>query len=170
MTDLRSVKKEEGLNMINKKSHLIIRVVFALVMMVVFLSACMGPVGGGGASGHCSEYKYDKNKGSWVDAQGQPVLCTIADGERIFEYLPGKGCSLWSRMHQSDESVHMSELVIRTGTTAKKYCVLQRYFERDHSGQVLILGGAFCLTQIDNKREYAFLSCDGVERKNPNIK
>ena len=139
-------------------------------IMICCLSACMGVLPlGGGSDGHCSQYQFDSKKQSWVNDQDQSVKCTIADGKRIFNYIPGEGCNLWKEMYGSDESVVISDFVIQTGTTARKYCVLQRYLEIDNSGQVLILGETYCLKQM-GQDTYSFSSCEGVERKNPENK
>ena len=150
-----------------KKINLLIPMV---LIITCCLSACMG-IGsmGGGADGHCSQYQFDSKKQTWVNAQDQPVVCTIVDGERIFNYIPGEGCNLWKQMYEADDSAVISDIIIQTGATAKKYCVLQRYFEIDNSGQVLILGGSYCFKQA-GQGTYTFASCEGVQRKNPNNK
>lgn len=132
---------------------------FILVAFVV--GACSG---GHLTSTSCSRYNYSEEQQLWVDYSGRPVSCTIADGRRIFEWIPPKGCQHWVDVFAIDKSAQVSEIVIQYGTTGRKYCVLQRYMSLGNSGQVLSIDGAYCLQQSDQgQNTYSLMSsCEGV--------
>jgi hypothetical protein len=140
---------------------------------VSLFSSCLGGGGFGlGNQQHCSLYKYDEQKKIWVDSSGKEASCTIADNNRIFDYIPEKGCSFWTEFYQED-TVQFVEMPIRIGSgthsIAQMYCVKQRYISHDNTGQVLLLDeGVFCFTEHPEvKGEYLFKSCEGVQRKRP---
>ncbi len=141
------------------------------LIFVFLFSSCPGGFGTG-SSQHCSMYKYDDQKKIWVDSLGKEVSCTIADNNRIFEYLPGKGCGFWKELYP-DDTVQFVEMPIRLGSgahsIARMYCVKQRYVSHDNTGQVLLIDeGVFCFTEHPEvKGEYLFKSCEGVQRKRP---
>ena len=134
-----------------------------IIFFLIFLFGC-GQLLGGGA-GHCSQYKYDEDEETWVDAFNKPVNCTLADNQRFFEYMPGQGCKFWKEQYQMDDTVTFKEMVVRSGkkgsALGRKYCVLQRYISRDDSGQVLLIDeGAFCFTAHPTmKNNYIFTTC-----------
>ncbi len=111
----------------------------------------------------CSGYQYSEKQQSWVDYSGRPVYCTIADGKRIFDWIPPKGCQHWVDVFAIDASAKVSEIVIEYGGIGHKYCVLQRYISLGDSGQVLLIDNAYCLRQTGQQgQSYSFSSCEGV--------
>ena len=130
------------------------------------LSSCRGVFSG--SAGPCSQYKYSSDQQNWVDAFNKPVLCSLADNKRFFEYIPDQGCDFWKEQYQMDDTVDFREMIIRTGKTGssmgRKYCVLQRYIARDKSGQVLLIDdGAFCfVAHPEIKDNYVFTTCESA--------
>ena len=131
------------------------------ILAVFIVGAC--------SSGHlksttCSRYKYSEERQGWLDYSGRPVSCTIADGARIFDWIPPKGCQHWVDVFAIDKNAKVSEIVIQYGNTSRKYCVLQRHISLGNSGQVLVLDGAYCLQESDQgKNTYSMMSsCEGV--------
>ncbi len=147
-----------------------------LLVCGVCVSSCMGLGGLGNRVQHCSSYKYNQEKGVWLDATGKQVQCTIVDNNRIFPYFPDKGCDYWREFYNIDPTVKFAEVPIKTGSSAtgvgETYCVKQRYISIDNSGQVLLIDeGVFCLREHPTQeKEYMFSSCEGVQKKNPNAK
>lgn len=126
---------------------------------------------------HCSLYKYNQEKGVWLNSAGQQVRCTIVDNERIFPYYSGgTGCDYWREFYGIDPTVTFAEVPIKVGSGAHAishiYCVKQRYISVDDSDQVLLIDeGVFCLREHPTvEKEYIFSSCEGVQKKNPNAK
>ena len=123
-----------------------------------------------GVEKHCSQYIYSTEKQAWTDASGQTVSCSIADGNRVFYYLPETGCSHWEQMF-SHETVKFSVVPVKLGSgkyaTAQKYCVKEQYIDIDNSGQVLLIDeGIFCLKKHPGTQdEYVFISCAGIQKK-----
>lgn len=132
------------------------------VLAVFIVSACSS--GNLATSTPCSRYSYSEEQQRWVDYSGRPVFCTIADGTRIFEWIPPKGCQHWVDVFAIDPSAQVSEIVIQYGNTGRKYCVLQRYMSLGNSGQVLSIDGAYCLQQSNQgQNTYSMMSsCEGV--------
>ncbi len=123
---------------------------------------------------HCKNYNFDADKKTFVNSANQPVVCTLADNVRIFEYMPGEGCAYWRQSFQVNETVKFAEMAIQLGSgdngVARKYCVLQRYIEHDNSGQVLLVGdqkGVFCFTSPKNDQTYTYSLCNNVYRRKP---
>ena len=120
---------------------------------------------------NCYRYKYDAEQQIWVDSQGIPVACTIADNETIFQFYPEKGCEYWAELFQADPTASFLELIIKYKGGAQKYCVKQHVLELDNTDEVLILKGSLCLqagpNYAQNKNEFVFTDCNTVERKNP---
>ena len=131
----------------------------------------------------CSGYQYSEQQQSWVDYSGRPVYCTIADGKRIFDWIPPKGCQHWVDVFAIDASAKVSEIVIESGGIGQKYCVLQRYISLGNSGQVMLIDNAYCLRQTSQQQTgqqqtgqqqtgqqgqdtYSFSSCEGVSASN----
>lgn len=143
-----------------------------LFICFICLSGCKGILSG--SAGPCSQYKYDSDQQTWVDALNKPVSCSLADNKRFFEYIPGQGCNFWKEQFQLDETVDFREMIVRTGQSGssigRKYCVLQRYIARDKSGQVLLVDdGAFCFAAhptIENN--YVFTNCENADREKDN--
>ena len=140
---------------------------FAGVLLVMFFSTSCNnsnPFGIGGTK-HCSEYTYNKEQKTWVDATGQQANCTILDNERIFYYNSQTECQHWETVFKGDPTVKFKVVPIKVNHQflATKYCVKERYIELDNSDQALILGdGAFCLHEAEeNKKEYRLISCEG---------
>ena len=132
------------------------------ILVVFIVSACSG--NHLATSTTCSRYKYSEEQQRWMDYSGRPVACTIADGKRIFEWIPPKGCQHWVDVFAIDKSAKVSEIVIQYGNTSRKYCVLQRYISLSNSGKVLVLDGAYCLQESDQgQNTYSMMnSCEGV--------
>ena len=116
----------------------------------------------------CSRYQYSEQQQSWVDYSGRPVYCTIADGQRIFDWIPPKGCQHWVDVFAIDASAKVSEIVIESGGRDQKYCVLQRYISLGDSGQVMLIDNAYCLRQTGQQGQntYSLSSCEGVSASN----
>lgn len=135
------------------------------------LSSCQRGGFGLGGTRHCSQYTYSEERRTWVDSSGREAFCTIADGDRVFEYLPGEGCSYLKDLFPDDGITQFVKMPIRIGSgeysIAQMYCVKQRYIGHDNTGQVLLIDeGVFCFTEHDEvKGEYVFKSCKGVQRK-----
>ena len=131
------------------------------ILMVFIVSACSSSYL---KSTTCSRYKYSEEQQSWLDYSGRSVACTIADGVRIFDWIPPKGCQHWVDVFAIDKSAKVSEIAIQYGNTSRKYCVLQRYIHLGNSGQVLVLDGAYCLQKSDQgQNTYSMMSsCEGV--------
>ena len=143
---------------------------FALVLLVVFFSTSCNNLNSFGIGvKHCSEYTYNKEQKTWVNAQGQQTNCTIVDNDRIFYYDLQKGCKHWEDLFKGDSTVKFKVVPIKTNSQllATKYCVKERYIELDHSDQALILGdGAFCLYEAEeDKTEYRLGNCEGILKK-----
>ena len=142
---------------------------FVYLIFVFLFSSCQGGFGFGNQK-HCSQYTYSEEKKIWVDSSGQEVSCTIADGNRIFDYIPEKGCGYWKELFP-DDTVQFVEVPIRVGSgehsIAQIYCVKQRYISHDNSGQVLLIDeGVFCFSEhAELENEYVFKSCKDIQRK-----
>ena len=152
------------------KSQLFRFFTFAGVLLVVFFSAsCRFNSFGIGGMKHCSEYTYNKEQKTWVDATGQQANCTIVDNERIFSYDLNTECQHWEIFFKGDPTIKFKVVPIKTSHQflATKYCVKERYIELDNSDQALILGdGAFCLHEAEeDKKEYRLISCEGILKK-----
>ena len=131
------------------------------------LSACTPGVGMDQVSSvPCTRYTYNDKIQNWVNAAGQPVECSVADRTNIFPHLPGQGCEFWQKQFAHDPAVKMAEVVLHTGSTPRprKYCVLQRYFKKGPSGQVLLMGD-YCLKQVVSGKEYRHISCPKKAQK-----
>ena len=154
--------KQKGLKLKIYAKYLL----FILAAFVV--SACFR--GNLATSTSCSKYQYSEEQQLWLDYSGRPVSCTMADGQRIFEWIPPKGCQHWVDVFAIDENTKVSEIVIQYGSTGRKYCVLQRYINLGNSGQVLLIDGVYCLQQSDQgQNTYSLLSsCEGVSVSNSN--
>ena len=142
------------------------------LIFVFILSSCRSNLGLG-STAHCSQYTYSKEKQMWVDATGKKASCTIVDNQNIFPFYPEKGCDYWREFYHFQETVKFAEVPIRTGSgkyaAAQTYCVKQQYLSIDNSGQVLLIDeGVFCLKKhTEVEKDYAFASCQGVQKKAP---
>ena len=137
------------------------KIITVFIFLAVFLTSACNRFSHKNTS--CSLYTYNEQTKSWVDSAGRPAICSIADGKRIFNWIPPKGCQHWVDMFAIDTSAKVSEIVIRTGDVAKKYCVLQRYISLNDSGQVLVIGGEYCLREQEppmggGGKEYTMLN------------
>ena len=142
---------------------------FLLFLLSPYLLGCPAGLKAGGSQ-NCSQYSYNDQTRSWVDALGNPVSCSIADNKKIFPYLPESGCDHWRETFQADPTVKFVEIPIAVGSgqgILQTYCVKQRYISIDSSGQVLLIDeGHFCLRENkDREKEYFMASCAGVYRK-----
>jgi len=156
-----------------KSKVLILKVFQYFVLFVAFftlLSSCHNFIGGAvNTQKNCRLYQYDPEKNIFMDSSGNPVLCSIVDNERIFDYHPQLKCDPWIKHFQSDPTVTFNEIPIKIGVgdsaIVTKYCVKQRYIGLDNTGQVLLIDeGAFCLQETSVKQEFQFSSCEGVTR------
>ena len=138
------------------------KIYFSFFLFFV-LNGCQGA--GGISSQHCSRYEYNEQINSWVDFSGQPAFCTISDNEKIFDYIPGQGCSYWQEFHAHDPTFHIQEMVFQLGPpetrVAQRYCVVQRYIRQDSTGQVIGIDNAYCVRPIDpnDKDNLMFVPC-----------